>query len=71
MARETGTVKWFNYQGGYGFIAPDGGGEDRFVHRTAMAGIGSGGEYLIEGEKVVYEAVRARRGVEARQVCKI
>jgi cold shock protein len=72
MARETGTVKWFNREGGYGFISPDDGGEDRFVHHTGIvAGSSSGFGYLGEGEVVVYEAIRAKRGVEARRVCKI
>jgi CspA family cold shock protein len=73
MARETGTVKWFNYQRGYGLISPDDGGEDRFVHHTAIVvgSASSGFKYLLEGEKVVYEAVRAWRGIEARDVCKV
>jgi len=70
--RETGTVKWFNYEGGYGFISPDNGGEDRFVHHTAIVvNPSSGYKHLDEGEKVVYEAVRARRGVQARAVCRV
>jgi CspA family cold shock protein len=69
--RETGTVKWFNHEGGYGFISPDNGSEDRFVHHTAIADPSRGYKHLDEGEKVVYETVRARRGVEARAVCRI
>ena len=49
----TGTVKWFNGQKGYGFIAPDGGGKDVFVHVSAVerAGLSS----LNEGAKVSYD----------------
>ncbi len=51
----TGTVKWFNGQKGYGFIQPDTGGKDVFVHISAVekAGLGS----LNEGDKVSYEEV--------------
>lgn len=55
----TGTVKWFNSQKGFGFIQPDGGGSDAFVHISAVerAGIGE----LREGQKVGYELVTDRR----------
>ncbi len=51
----TGTVKWFNIQKGFGFIQPDNGGSDAFVHISAVerAGLGS----LNEGQKVEYELV--------------
>jgi CspA family cold shock protein len=54
----TGTVKWFNAQKGYGFIQPDEGGKDVFVHITAVerAGIGR----LSEGQKVRYDVVTER-----------
>jgi len=48
-----GTVKWFNQDKGYGFITPDNGGEDLFVHFSAIQG--SGFRSLEEGEKVTYE----------------
>ena len=54
----TGTVKWFNAQKGYGFIEPSDGGNDVFVHISAVeqAGLGS----LKEGQKIKYEVVRDR-----------
>ena len=51
-----GTVKWFNEEKGYGFITPDDGSEDLFVHYTGITG--SGFKYLEEGAKVSYEATR-------------
>ena len=55
----TGTVKWFNIQKGFGFIQPDNGGKDAFVHISAIerAGLGT----LNEGQKVEYELVTDRR----------
>ena len=55
----TGTVKWYNDQKGYGFIQPDSGGKDVFVHATALerAGIRS----LPEGQKVSYDVEADRR----------
>ena len=50
---ETGTVKWYNDQKGYGFIQPDNGGKDVFVHATALERAGIRG--LREGQKVSYE----------------
>lgn len=58
----TGTVKWFNAQKGFGFIQPEGGGKDVFVHITAVQAAGLRG--LDEGQKVTYEVVR-ERGKEA------
>lgn len=58
----TGTVKWFNPTKGFGFIQPDGGGKDVFVHISAVerAGLRS----LNEGQKITYE-VQSERGKEA------
>jgi CspA family cold shock protein len=60
----TGTVKWFNGQKGYGFIAPDGGGKDVFVHISAVerAGLSS----LNEGAKVTFDIV-PNRGKESAE----
>ena len=55
----TGTVKWYNETKGYGFIQPDGGGKDVFVHATALERAGLRG--LAEGQKVSYEVESDRR----------
>lgn len=55
----TGTVKWYNDQKGYGFIQPDSGGKDVFVHATALERAGMRG--LAEGQKVSYDVEADRR----------
>jgi CspA family cold shock protein len=53
-----GTVKWFNVQKGFGFIQPEGGGKDVFVHITAVQAAGLNG--LDENQRVTYEVVTER-----------
>lgn len=62
----TGTVKWFNDSKGYGFITPDGGGEDLFVHHTGIGGTGF--KTLAEGAKVEYEPEQGQKGMQATNV---
>jgi cold shock protein len=62
----TGTVKWFNADKGYGFITPDEGGKDLFVHFSAIQG--SGYRSFAEGAKVEYEAQQGEKGPQAANV---
>ncbi|MGD0712759.1 MAG: cold-shock protein [Gaiellaceae bacterium] len=62
----TGTVKWFNDQKGYGFITPDEGGKDFFVHHSSI--VGSGFKTLAEGAKVEFEPAEGQKGPEAKNV---
>ena len=62
----TGTVKWFDDAKGYGFIAPDEGGKDLFVHFSNIAG--DGFKTLAENAKVEYEAREGSKGPEATNV---
>ena len=65
----TGTVKWFSDQKGYGFIVPDDGGKDIFVHHTGIEGAGF--KSLKEGDKVKYEVSQSPKGEQATNVAKI
>ncbi|HXV35397.1 MAG TPA: cold shock domain-containing protein [Gaiellaceae bacterium] len=65
----TGTVKWFNDAKGYGFIAPDEGSKDLFVHFSNIAG--EGFKSLTEGSRVEYEAREGTKGPEATNVIPI
>ena len=65
----TGVVKWFNDAKGYGFITPDGGGKDVFVHHTSIEM--QGFRTLAEGEKVEYELTKGPKGPQAERVKKV
>ena len=62
----TGTVKWFNADKGYGFITPDDGGKDLFVHHSAI--LGEGYKTLAENAKVQFEPGQGAKGPEATNV---
>ena len=64
----TGTVKWFNDATGFGFITPDGGGKEVFVHHTAIQA--EGFRSLAEGEKVEFELQQGPKGPQAANVRK-
>ena len=61
-----GTVKWFNAEKGFGFITPDGGGNDVFAHFSAIAT--SGYRSLDENQRVEFEVTQGQRGPQADQV---
>ena len=62
----TGTVKWFSDSKGYGFLTPDDGGKDLFVHHSEIQT--EGFRSLAEGQKVQYEAVQDTKGPKATKV---
>jgi CspA family cold shock protein len=64
-----GTVKWFNDQKGFGFITPDGGGKDCFVHHSAIQA--DGFRSLAEGDRVKFEIVDGTKGPAAENVVKV
>ena len=64
-----GMVKWFSDEKGYGFITPDDGDEDIFVHHTGIAG--NGFKTLEEGARVTYEASQGKKGLQANNVSRI
>ncbi len=63
---QTGTVKWFDDSKGFGFIAPQDGGKDVFVHHSAITG--SGFRSLAEGQTVTYEVQNGPKGPQAANV---
>jgi CspA family cold shock protein len=67
--RTAGTVKWFNDQKGFGFITPDGGGKDCFVHHSAIQS--QGFRTLAEGDRVEFEIVQGTKGPAAENVVKL
>ena len=64
----TGKVKWFNESKGYGFIEPDGGGRDIFVHYSAIQG--EGYKTLSEGQVVEFDVIQGEKGPQASNVSK-
>ena len=68
MSKSTGTVKFFNSQKGFGFITPDEGGKELFVHISSFA---AGTASLDEGQKVEYVEQEGRKGPEAKEVSAI
>lgn len=62
----TGTVKWFNETKGFGFIAPENGGEDLFAHFSAIQG--SGFKTLAEGQRVEFDISQGAKGKQASNI---
>ena len=69
MSRVNGTVKFFNHTRGFGFIQPEDGSKDCFVHHTAIQG--EGFKSLREGEQVAFDVVQGQKGPAAENVTKV
>ena len=64
-----GTIKWFSDQKGYGFITPDGGAKDIFVHYSVLQG--EGFKTLAEGQRVSFDIISGPKGEQATNVVKL
>ncbi|HHU93870.1 MAG TPA: cold-shock protein [Alcaligenaceae bacterium] len=69
MQTEYGTVKWFNNEKGFGFISPENGGKDLFVHHSDI--LGAGYKSLEENQRVSFESAQGQKGPQAKSVQKI
>ena len=67
--RTTGTVKWFNDEKGFGFITPEGGAKDCFVHHSAIQA--SGFKSLNEGDRVEFDMIQEPKGPKAQNVVRL
>jgi CspA family cold shock protein len=67
MSTQTGTVKWFNDSKGFGFIAPDAGGNDLFAHFSEIKS-GTGFKSLTEAQRVEFEVTTGKKGLQASNI---